>query len=129
MQRIAPACASIRACALDGAGMAPSTRVRCARVVRRCAAGGPSRARLCAGFVDGADNTNHCPLGFSKIGTKEACAGAATALGRNYGGRVTVASYPSGCYSYGLYLAYFNEHPTGAPNPHYAPLCAGKAAA
>jgi hypothetical protein len=127
------AAARTRARALDGAGMAPSTRVRRASVVRRCAAGGPLRARLCAGFVDGAANTNACPSGSSKIGSEAACAGAAGVLGRAYGGIFGVRSptpdWPSGCFSVGPSLVSFNAHPTGAPLAKTQPLCAGTPAA
>jgi hypothetical protein len=89
-------------------------------------AGGPSRAPLCAGFADGAANTNACPPGSSKIGSEAACAGAAAAVGRAWGGSVTYADVPSGCsYADGNFV-FFNPHPTGRPRPGWAPLCAGK---
>jgi hypothetical protein len=82
------------------------------------------RAPLCAGFVFGADNTNACPPGFSKIGTAAVCASAAAAAGSPSVSSVTYADRPSGC-SYAAGSVYFNDHPTGAPNPAYKPLCAG----
>ncbi len=85
-------------------------------------------ARLCAGFADGADNTDACPVGFSKIVVEAACAGAAGVLGRRYLGSLTESNAPSGC----VYAARndnivgFNAHPTGKPVVGAQPVCAGK---
>jgi hypothetical protein len=113
------------------AAMAPSTRVRRARIVRGCAAGGRAaklRAPLCAAFVDGGVNTNACPPLFSKIVSEAGCASAAGVLGRNYYGSVTYADFPSGCYIHNAFGGRpgFNAHPTGAPRSDAQPLCAGK---
>ncbi len=98
--------------------------------VRRAAQCG---ARLCAGLVFGAANTNACPPGFSKIGSEAACASAAGALGRKYVATLTYDGYPSGCFALGtsgggLPRVYFNDHPTGGLGPNFdtKPLCAGK---
>jgi hypothetical protein len=96
-------------------------------VARR--AGGRLRAPLCAGFKDGADNTNACPPGFSKIVSAAACASAAGVLGRTYGGIVNIADVPSGCYAATIVVnVLFNAHPTGAPTIFLKPQCAGAAA-
>jgi hypothetical protein len=97
-------------------------------VARR--AGGRLRAPLCAGFADGADNTNACPPGFSKMVSEAACGSAAALLGRPYRGTETFDSFPSGCYYLGGFgsLVFFNLHPTGAPSANVKPQCAGAAA-
>ena len=112
-----------RARALDGAARAPCGVARRAR--------GPLRAPFCAGFVDGADNTNACPSGSSKIVSEAACASAAAAVGRTYSGSLTDAIRPSGCYTAtGVTTSsvFFNADPTGAANAITRPLCAGAAA-
>jgi hypothetical protein len=116
-----------RARALDGAACACARRA----ALRGGRAGGPLRAPFCAGFVDGALNTNACPPGSSKIVLATACVSAAAAVGRSYGGSLTDAIRPSGCYTAtGVTTGsvFFNDHPTGAPNAMTRPLCAGAAA-
>ncbi len=106
-------------------------RAPCAR--RAALRGGRLRAPLCAGFADGALNTNACPPGSSKIVPESACRSAAGVLGRTYYGiglgSGTYADSPSGCYSFGGFEVHFNAHPTGRPTIYTKPLCAGKPAA
>ncbi len=81
---------------------------------------------MCAGFVDGALNTNACPPGFSKIATAAACASAAGVLGRSYLGVTNTADWPSGCYGLSPKVN-FNDYPAGAPKlGFFQLLCAGK---
>ena len=120
-----PGCAQqpIVACAARTRTLTPARSIASHRVgsFRR-------RAAACAGFVLGSFNTNTCPLGSSKIVLEAACASVAAALGRTYVGSETSADVPSGCYDYidGGGYVFFNARHTGAPNPSWQPLCAGK---
>jgi hypothetical protein len=107
-------------------GHAAGTHLR-ARALdrRRHGAEYPLRAPLCAGFADGAFNSNDCPPGFSKIATEAACVSTAKAVGRPYSGRMVtgLTSWPSGCFT--VSSVYFNADPTGGTNATARPLCAG----
>ncbi len=132
-RRSGDAAACTRTRALDGVGMAPSTRVRRARIVRPLRGGRAAklRAPLCAGFVIGAFDANYCPPGFSKIVTEAACASAAAALGREYKNPTADTQSPSGCILkvyFGTISVLFNAHPTGEPSAYAQLLCAGAAA-
>jgi hypothetical protein len=48
-------------------------------------------------FTFGANNTNACPSGTSRMAVAEACEVAADAAGRPYGGAGALASVPAGC--------------------------------
>ncbi len=78
-------------------------------IINVCAAAravrGPSRrCTSCAGFVIA--NDNYCWE--SNIYFEEACAGAAAAVGRLYGGSATSADRPTGCYLESSNVVFFN---------------------
>jgi hypothetical protein len=85
------------------------------------ATGGPH----CAAF-DGKLSSKACPQGFSQVTTEAACQSLTAIGGKSYGGSVTVATFPSGCFwlrvGGGVYL---NTHSDGNANPDAQPLCAG----
>ena len=87
--------------------------------VRSCA-----RAHA-APYATNAVNTTTCAAGYSKIGDEPACEAAAKAVGKSYGGNVTDASSPPGCFlrvDSGKVL--LNLDRAGAADPLGQPLCA-----
>ncbi len=115
-------CALCDIAMIDGVDVAPSIRVRYARILPF--RGGRPIARGCAGFVYGALNSDACPAGFSKIVLEAACVNAAAAVGTSYIGNETLAYKPSGCYSAHDYVS-FNAIRKGGPIEYCKPLCAG----
>ncbi len=81
---------------------------------------------MCAGKLAwGPNNTNACPAGSSVIVDEAQCQAAAATVGMVYGGSVSYAGRPRGCYWVtGSGTVGLNTHPTGAANQYIQPLCA-----
>jgi hypothetical protein len=100
-------------CVLTGYRLFGSVRV--AHGVRACG---------CACSVLGPANTNACLAGSAKITDVTACPAAAAALGKTYGGSVSQAQRPSGCYlDTGDGTVYFNPSAPGAAAAGAQPVC------
>jgi hypothetical protein len=85
----------------------------------RCACCG-SRA---GSYMSGPWRSNECPAGSERIVTEAACRTAGAAAGKTFGGTVTYAIYPRGCF-YCIDSAYFNRDAVGAGDASSRLLCA-----
>ena len=77
-------------------------------------------------YVSGADGSNACPAGSTRIANQAACRTAAAAAGKTVGSVFagTYVNYPPGCYySTSSNTAYFNRHAVGAEVSDYQVLC------
>jgi hypothetical protein len=97
---------------------AAAARPRAERAVRSCA----------GAYVSGAAGSNACPAGSVRIEAEAACRTAVAAAGKTPGSTFvgTYATYPRGCYYYGIY-AWFNTHAVGAGRSDIQLLCAALA--
>jgi hypothetical protein len=102
-------------------------RLRAVVMTAYCAAVSTATAgpTLCAAFV-GTLNSMVCPQSYSQVTTEAACKSLAAIGGKSYGGNVTVATLPPGCFwlnvGGGVYL---NTHASGAAHANAQQLCAG----
>ena len=88
----------------------------------------PAAAPCAAGYAWGEDGSNQCPTSYYAIINEAACETAARAAGKDYRGRETDPSYPSGCFFGQRYDGfYFNADAVGAGVRGAQLLCSGAA--
>ena len=95
------------------------TRTKC---VRR------AQDLVCTAFALGGTSSNGCPASYLRLDNPDVCGIVADIANRTYGGIVTSAGLPAGCYWVTLGSTfYYHDHAAGAANVYAQPLCAGAA--